>query len=123
MRYQELLVNGKSIKNQREIDVILKSQKFYWLVDSEIENAKIEIKKDTLIWHSGDFYTGNWKYGIFKKGKFYGNWKNGIFGFNPTKNHDVRNGFVVGSRWVHENGDIYVCTDNKISDAVWEIEV
>ena len=73
MRYQELLVNGKSIKNQREIDVILKSQKFYWLVDSEIENAKIEIKKDTLIWHSGDFYTGNWKYGIFKKGKFYGN--------------------------------------------------
>jgi hypothetical protein len=79
MRYQELLINEKSIKDQKEIDIILKSQKFYWLLDSEIENAKIEISKNTIIWHSGDFYSGIWKYGIFKDGNFHGIWENGIF--------------------------------------------
>lgn len=79
MRYIELSVDGKSIKNQSEIDSILKSKKFYWLIDSEIENSCLEIIKNTLIWKSGDFYSGNWVYGIFKQGNFYGNWINGIF--------------------------------------------
>jgi hypothetical protein len=79
MKYKELLIDNRSIKNEREINTILKSQKFYWLIDSEMEEAKIEIKKNTIIWHSGDFYSGNWEYGIFKNGNFYGNWKNGIF--------------------------------------------
>lgn len=79
MRYAELLIDNKSLKNQSKIEDLLTSQKFYWLVDSEIENAKIEIKKGTIIWHSGDFYSGDWEFGIFKNGNFYGNWKNGIF--------------------------------------------
>lgn len=78
MRFKELLMDGKSIKNQVEIINLLKSKKFYWLLDSEIENAVIEIKKDTIIWHDGYFF-GNWKYGIFKNGEFHGNWNNGIF--------------------------------------------
>lgn len=79
MRYAELLIDNKSIKSQSKIDDLLISQKFYWLVDSEIENAKIEIKKNTIIWHSGNFYSGEWKFGVFKNGNFYGNWENGIF--------------------------------------------
>jgi hypothetical protein len=79
MRYIELLMDGKSIKGEKKIDNILKSQKFYWLIDSEIENAIIEIKNGTIIWHDGDFYSGKWIYGIFKKGNFYGIWINGIF--------------------------------------------
>lgn len=79
MRYEELLIDSKSVKNQSKIEEILTSKKYYWLIDSEIENAKIEIKKDTLIWHSGDFYSGIWNYGIFRNGNFYGTWENGIF--------------------------------------------
>jgi len=79
MRYAELLIDNKSIKSQSKIEDLLISQKFYWLVDSEIEDAKIEIKKNTIIWHSGNFYSGEWKFGIFKNGNFYGNWENGIF--------------------------------------------
>ena len=54
-------------------------KKFYWLIDSEIENATIEIKNDTIIWHNGCFYSGYWHYGIFKEGVFYGVWENGIW--------------------------------------------
>jgi hypothetical protein len=79
MRYAELLIDNMSIKSQSKIEDLLISQKFYWLVDSEIEDAKIEIKKNTIIWHSGNFYSGEWKFGVFKNGNFYGNWKNGIF--------------------------------------------
>ena len=79
MRYKELIIDTKSIKTQNQIDSILKEYKFYWLIDSEIEQARIEIKNNTLIWHSGDFYSGDWYYGIFKTGNFYGNFINGIF--------------------------------------------
>ena len=79
MRYKELVIEGKSIKSPNQIDSLLKKHKLYWLIDSEIENAKIEIKKNTLIWHSGNFYSGDWEYGIFKDGNFFGNFINGIF--------------------------------------------
>ena len=79
MRYLELRHNGKTFTNEREINQILQSKKFYWLIDSEFENAVLELKKDTIIWYSGDFYSGNWHYGIFKGGSFHGNWENGIF--------------------------------------------
>lgn len=78
MRYIELLIDGKSIKSQYRIDLILKSSGLDWIIDSEIENAVIEFKKNTIIWHSGYFF-GNWKYGIFKNGEFHGTWSNGIF--------------------------------------------
>jgi len=79
MRYSELNLHGKTYTSQREIEEILTKHKFYWLIDSEIENAKIEIVNDTIIWHDGSFYTGDWHYGIFKNGSFYGNWENGIW--------------------------------------------
>lgn len=79
MRYIELNYEGKSYTNRKEIDDILIKEKFYWLIDSEIENAKIDLVNKTIIWNDGVFYSGDWKFGIFKNGKFYGNWINGIW--------------------------------------------
>lgn len=74
-----ILYNGKKEKNPKEILNILKKENFNWLIDSELDSAELEINKNTLIWHGGDFIFGNWKYGIFKSGAFYGRWENGIF--------------------------------------------
>jgi hypothetical protein len=79
MRYLKLKYNNKVYTNQSEIEKILISNKFYWLIDSEIENADIEIKNNTIIWNNGDFYSGDFYYGIFKYGSFYGNFMNGIW--------------------------------------------
>lgn len=79
MRYEELRCDGKTFTSETEINRILKSRKFYWLIDSEIEDAIIEIKNDTLVWHKGNYYSGTWPYGIFKNGSFHGIWKCGIF--------------------------------------------
>ena len=68
MRYIELLTDGKSIKSQVKIDSILKSKNLNWVIDSEIENAVIELKNNTI----------NWINGIFEGGKFMGNWKSGV---------------------------------------------
>lgn len=79
MKYLELIYGDKKYTNESQINDILSKNKFYWLIDSEIEDAVIEIKKDNIIWHNGNYYSGNWYYGIFKNGQFYGNWENGIF--------------------------------------------
>lgn len=79
MRYLELKCDGKIYTSESKINEILTNHKLYWLIDSEVEKAAIEIKKNTLIWHSGSFYSGYWFYGIFKSGDFYGIWQNGIF--------------------------------------------
>ena len=79
MRYKELKIDGKVLTSQSKIDSALESNGFYWVVDSEIENAVLEITKNTLIWHNGTFYSGKWHYGIFKDGIFNGVWINGIF--------------------------------------------
>lgn len=79
MRFNELTYKGNLIKDNREITKILQLEGFYWLIDAEIENASIEIIKNTIIWKEGNFYSGNWYYGIWKNGNFYGVWENGIF--------------------------------------------
>lgn len=79
MRYLELICGDKKYTKESQINDILSRNKFYWMIDSEIEDAIIEIKKNTIIWHGGKYYSGNWYYGIFKKGEFYGTWENGIW--------------------------------------------
>ena len=44
------------------------------------------------------------------------------FNIAPVVTDDSSSGFYVGSRWILDNGDIYVCTDSTIGAAVWEIE-
>jgi hypothetical protein len=79
MEYLELTFDGKTYTNQRQIINILKENKLFWLIDAEVDGAKIEINKGTVIWYEGIFMSGDWYYGIFKNGGFYGNWLNGIF--------------------------------------------
>ncbi len=79
MEYLELTFYGKTYTNQRQIINILKENKLFWLIDAEVDSAKIEINKGTVIWYEGIFMSGDWYYGIFKNGGFYGNWLNGIF--------------------------------------------
>lgn len=41
----------------------------------------------------------------------------------PDANNDSTEGFYVGSRWILDNGDVYVCTDSTATSAVWQIVV
>lgn len=77
MRFKVLKYNNSNITNSSKIQSILEKEKMYWLIESEIENAQIEIKNSTLIWHNGYFF-GDWHYGIFKNGDFHGTFRNGI---------------------------------------------
>jgi hypothetical protein len=79
MRFKELKYSGKTYTTESQINQILKKEELFWLIDSEFEEAIIEIKKNTLIWHDGTYYSGNWHYGIFNYGTFYGIWENGIW--------------------------------------------
>ena len=75
----ELKYGNKTLTTKSQILKTLKEESLYWLIDSEVESAIIEIKKNTLIWYSGVFKYGNWEYGIFKDGDFHGVWENGIW--------------------------------------------
>jgi hypothetical protein len=102
----ELKYSDKSITTKSEILKKLKELGFNWLIDSEVENAIIEIKKDTLIWHEGIFKYGDWKYGIFKNGAFFGFFFPGyepqvfiLFCITTTPNKPIQN---------NANIDIYI---------------
>jgi hypothetical protein len=43
------------------------------------------------------------------------------FNIVPDVNNDSTQGYYVGSRWVLDNGDVYICTDSTSTAAVWEI--
>jgi len=40
----------------------------------------------------------------------------------PTINDDITTGFIVGSRWVLDNGTLYICTDNTDGAAAWDLQ-
>jgi hypothetical protein len=79
MRFKELRVDGVVLTKPTEISDKLRNLDLKWLINSEIEDAVVEIKNNTVIWHSGNFISGDWHYGIFKSGNFYGTFENGIF--------------------------------------------
>jgi len=43
------------------------------------------------------------------------------FNIVPDEYQDSSLGFYVGSKWILDNGDVYVCTDSTATNAVWEI--
>jgi hypothetical protein len=45
------------------------------------------------------------------------------FTLTPTATDDITKGFVVGSRWLLDDGTLYVCTDNTDDTAVWELQI
>jgi major membrane immunogen (membrane-anchored lipoprotein) len=42
--------------------------------------------------------------------------------YNPSNTDDDTKGFYVGSRWVLDNGNVYVCTDATTGNAIWELK-
>jgi len=80
MGISELVFNKKTLKSKKDILDVLRKLELYWLIDSECEGSCIEIEKNTVIWHSGLYLTGDWNFGIFLNGDFRGNWINGIWG-------------------------------------------
>jgi hypothetical protein len=44
------------------------------------------------------------------------------FGSIPNEFDDITKGFVIGSRWILDNGNIYICSDNTLDNAVWALQ-
>jgi hypothetical protein len=44
------------------------------------------------------------------------------FTTTPSATDDNTKGFIVGSRWILDNGDLYVCTDVTTATAVWTLQ-
>jgi hypothetical protein len=44
------------------------------------------------------------------------------FTTTPTTTDDNTKGFIVGSRWILDNGDLYICTDTTTATAVWVLQ-
>jgi hypothetical protein len=40
----------------------------------------------------------------------------------PQDTNDITEGYYIDSRWILDNGDVYVCTDNTTDNAVWELQ-
>ena len=80
MKYKSLIHSNREYNRQSDIEDILSRHGFNWLIDAEFENAEIEVKNDTILWHSGTWYSGNFKYGIWLNGDFkWGTFENGIW--------------------------------------------
>jgi len=43
------------------------------------------------------------------------------FNIGPEYYDDITKGFVVGSRWILDDGTLYTCSDNTLDNAVWEV--
>lgn len=97
-RYKELKYNGDIFTEQYKIDEILLNKDFNWLLDCEIENVRLEIQYDTLIFNSGVFFNGIWYYGVFRNGEWKsgiwdnGVWYNGIWRFGTFNSGLIFNG-------------------------------
>ena len=70
-------------------------------------------------------YENNWQSGInhiFDSNGFIRE-SSHCFNIIPDNTFDSSLRFKVGSRWILDNGDIYVCSDNNINTAVWDLEI
>lgn len=95
MRYSELKYDGQTYEEQWKIDEILIKNKFNWIVNAEIENARLEIYKDTLVWNGGTWYNGNWYFGVWRDGAWkYGTWENGVWYGGRWENGTFKSGII-----------------------------
>jgi len=79
MRFKQFKIGDTVVNDPIKMNEILTKNDLHWLIDSEIEDADIEIKNKTLIWNNGSYNAGHWHYGIWKYGQFNGVWENGIW--------------------------------------------
>ena len=79
MKFKEVFYNGESYNKMNKIKEIIHKNNLSWLFNAEFENSVIEIRNSTIIWKSGTWFSGTFKYGIWEGGDFMGIWENGIF--------------------------------------------
>ena len=95
LRYSELKFNGQTYTEQWKIDEILIKNKFNWMVNAEIKNARLEIFNDTLVWNAGIWYNGDWYFGVWRGGEwFYGTWQNGVWHNGTWRNGTFKSGII-----------------------------
>ena len=68
-----------------------------------------------LKWESGSLYVMNGD-GTQIRHTLYN------FSSIPGATEDISKGFLVGTRWSLDNGNVYICTDNTITAAVWQLQ-
>jgi hypothetical protein len=68
-----------------------------------------------LKWEAGSLYVMNGNGNIIREVRY-------TFTNTPTVNDDVTKGFTTGSRWVLDDGDVYVCSDPTTAAAVWNLQ-
>jgi hypothetical protein len=109
-RYIELKVDGQVYKEQWKIDELLIKHKFNWMVNAEIQNARLEIDKDTLIWNAGTWINGSWYFGVWRDGDWtYGTWQNGVWYNGNWLNGTFKSGIIYDGKFHHgkiESGEI-----------------
>lgn len=98
-RFSELKIKNKIITNSKEIEIFLSNTDYFWLLDCELDNVKLEIIDDIIYWNNGIFYYGDWKWGIWNNGEFRGGrWFGGIF-YNGVFNGEWINGVKKGGEF------------------------
>jgi len=101
-RYIELKYNNKTYTESYLINEILIEKKFNWIIDAEIENARIEIFKDTLIWNAGTWISGTWEYGVFRNGEWrYGIWNGGVWYNGKWRDGIFNSGIINGGTFLN----------------------
>ena len=105
IRYKELKHQGETYTKKYQIDEILIENDFNWFLDVEIENARIEIIKETLIFNAGIYYNGIWEYGVIRDVDWRGGtFKNGVIYNGLFKKITVEKGIIFDGTFLQ--GDI-----------------
>lgn len=100
-RYKYFKYKDKKYTNVNEIEKILSDNNFHWLLNSEFENAEIELINNTIIWKNGTMYYTQTPFIIWEDGT----WKDGIFENGIFENGDFENGkFISGIM----NGNLHI---------------
>lgn len=110
LRYSELKYDGKVYTEQWQINEILIKNKFNWMINAEIKNARLEIFQDTLIWNAGIWYNGDWYFGVWRDGEWrYGSWQNGVWYNGVWRNGTFKSGIIYNGKFFKgkiEGGEI-----------------
>ena len=123
-RYKELKFDGKEYTEQYKIDEILIDNDFSWFLDCEVENVRIEIQYETLIFNAGVFFNGTWQFGVFRDGEWKsGTWENGVWYNGIWRRGTFKSGIIYDGRFfsgkiesgVIKGGEFY---DIKIDSSV-----
>ena len=101
VRFKELKYEGKTYEKEFKIKEILIESKLDWVLDAEMENARIEIINETLVWNAGTWFNGTWKYGVFRSGEWrYGIWEGGVWYNGTWRNGIFKRGIIFNGRFL-----------------------